>query len=116
MCLISHAVPNGSLTHLDKVSLLICSLVGGGEGEGNLGGKCVCEMYPFSLAPTSTIPLPYCRGDQQTDNYTHTHIHTHKVFKTNHRLLDNYPRFCLNGYTPNTNSFHILNLKLFVYI
>lgn len=41
MCLISHAVPNGSLTHLDKVSLLICDLAGYEEGKGRLGKKCV---------------------------------------------------------------------------
>ena len=41
MCLISHAVSNGSLTHLDKVSLLICSLVGSEKGEGSLQRKCV---------------------------------------------------------------------------
>jgi hypothetical protein len=33
MCLISHAVPNGSLTHLDKISLLVCSLRRGSQGE-----------------------------------------------------------------------------------
>ena len=38
MCLISHAVSNGSLSHLDKVSLLTCPLVGSEKGEGKAVG------------------------------------------------------------------------------
>ena len=41
MCLISHAVSTGSLSHLDKVSLLTCPLVGSEKGEGSLQRKCV---------------------------------------------------------------------------
>lgn len=49
MCLISHAGPNGSLTHLDKVSLLICSLAGSKKEEGSLGRKCVlCTWWTLS--------------------------------------------------------------------
>ena len=80
MCLISHAVSNGSLSHLDKVSLLTCSLVGSEKGEGSLQRKCVlgekvcavCVVGPFSLPPTSATPChhPQCRREKQ--HHTHT--------------------------------------------